>query len=198
MPNYPYSYQPYQPYQPYIGPYYQQPPVMAPYSGQATAPVAPQTTPVNTQPVQNIQPPIQNGGFIAVRGEMEARNWPVAPGNSVTFKDETAPYVYTKTATYNQLEAPQFIKYRLEREDDPQNGAGEPTAATNGPDGKSIDYAAKEDVAALAGVVRGMNDMVGAMQKDIETMKGDMYGVVGKKSPPAKKETVKKEESEDA
>lgn len=198
MANYPYNYQPYQNYQPYMGPYYQQP-VMPPYSGQAVAPVAPQNGPIQTQPIQPAQPPIQNGGFIAVRGETEARNWPVAPGNSVTFKDETAPYVYTKTATYNQLEAPQFTRYRLEREDGPQNAAGGPTTPQNGPEGKVPDYAEKSDLAALAGVVRGMNDVVGEMRKDIETMRGDLYGIAGqKKAATAKKETVKKEETEDA
>ena len=47
---------------------------------------------------QSIQPQIQNGGFISVRNEQEARNYPIAPGNSVTFKDENMPYVYVKTS----------------------------------------------------------------------------------------------------
>lgn len=29
----------------------------------------------------------QFGGFVSVRNEMEARNYPVAPGNSVMFRD---------------------------------------------------------------------------------------------------------------
>ena len=64
-------------------------------------------------PVQQIQ----NSGFISVRSEMEARNYPVAPGNSITFKDETAPYVYTKTMGFSQLDRPNFEKYKLVKED---------------------------------------------------------------------------------
>lgn len=61
---------------------------------------------------------IQNGGFISVRSEIEARNYPVALGNSITFKDENAPYVYTKTMGFSQLESPKFEKYRLIKEED--------------------------------------------------------------------------------
>lgn len=67
------------------------------------------------QPQQNIQ---QAGGFIPVPSEDVARNYPVAPGNSVTFKNENAPYVYTKTMGFSQLDRPIFEKYKLVREDD--------------------------------------------------------------------------------
>ena len=88
-----------------------------------------QQTPVNNPPFQNVvtpnpQPvmatmPIQQtpNGLVNVRNETEARNYPVAYGNSVTFKDETAPYVYTKTMGFSQLEQPRFEKYRLVKED---------------------------------------------------------------------------------
>lgn len=58
----------------------------------------------------------QNSGFVSVRSEAEARNYPVAFGNSVTFKDENAPYVYTKTMGFSQLDTPLFEKYRLVKE----------------------------------------------------------------------------------
>ena len=67
---------------------------------------------VGTQPQQ-----IQNGGFISVRSAQDAMNYPVAPGNSVTFKDESGPYVYVKTMGFNQMEAPSFKRYRLGEED---------------------------------------------------------------------------------
>lgn len=59
----------------------------------------------------------QNNGFVSVRSELEARNYPVAYGNSVTFKDETAPYVYTKTMGFSQLDRPVFEKYKLVKEE---------------------------------------------------------------------------------
>lgn len=59
----------------------------------------------------------QSNGFVSVRSEQEARNYPVAYGNSVTFKDETSPYVYTKTMGFSQLDRPIFDKYKLVKED---------------------------------------------------------------------------------
>lgn len=81
----------------------------------------PQFYPQQIQPIQqsqqNVQQ-IQNGGFIPVPSEDVARNYPVAPGNSVTFKNENAPYVYTKTMGFSQLDRPIFEKYKLVREED--------------------------------------------------------------------------------
>lgn len=62
-------------------------------------------------------PQIQNGGFVTVRSENEAKNYPVAQGTSVTFKNETAPYIYTKTVGFSQLDIPLFEKYKLIKEE---------------------------------------------------------------------------------
>lgn len=61
----------------------------------------------------------QSAGFVSVRSEAEARSYPVAYGNSVTFKDETAPYIYTKTMGFSQLDRPTFEKFKLIKEDAP-------------------------------------------------------------------------------
>lgn len=63
------------------------------------------------------QPQQQQASFVSVRSEAEARNYPVAYGNSVTFKDETAPYIYSKTMGYSQLDRPVFEKYKLIKEE---------------------------------------------------------------------------------
>lgn len=68
--------------------------------------------PQQTMPAQQMQA----GGIINVRSEDEARTYPVAPGNSVTFKDDTQPYMYVKTQGFNQMEMPTFKKYRLVEE----------------------------------------------------------------------------------
>lgn len=72
--------------------------------------------PPQQQQSQTMQ--IQNGGFIPVSSEEVARNYPIAPGVSVTFKNENAPYVYTKTMGFSQLDRPVFEKFKLVREDD--------------------------------------------------------------------------------
>lgn len=112
---------PYNPYQNYYPTYqnYQQP-----QYGQ------------NISAQQNMQQPsqmqIQNGGLVSVHNETEARNYPIAIGTSITFKDENAPYVYTKTMGFSQLESPKFDKYRLVKEEateQPQAGQNEPKEA---------------------------------------------------------------------
>lgn len=97
------------------------------------------------QPMQQQTMQIQNGGFVSVRSELEARNYPVAYGNSITFKDETAPYVYTKTMGFSQLDRPVFEKFKLVRED-----AQEPNfeAETKKVDNSSIDKV-KDEIKAI-------------------------------------------------
>ena len=73
--------------------------------------------PYYNQPMMQAQMPAQDNGFIMVRNEMEARNYPVGFGHSVTFKDESAPFVYTKTMGYSQMQPPVFEKYRLVKEE---------------------------------------------------------------------------------
>lgn len=89
------------------------------------------------QPMQ-----IQNGGFVSVRSAQEAFNYPVALGNSVTFKDETAPFIYVKTRGFSQLEEPVFEQFQLVKVDNSQKAA-EPEQAT------SPEYALKTDITAL-------------------------------------------------
>lgn len=73
----------------------------------------------NLPQVQHSAQVTQNAGFLSVRSEAEARNYPVAYGNSVTFKDETVPYIYVKTMGFSQLDRPTFEKYRIVKEDAP-------------------------------------------------------------------------------
>jgi hypothetical protein len=92
-----------------------------------------------------MQPQISNG-FISVRSEMEARNYPVGLGNSVTFKDENAPYVYTKTMGFSQLDIPRFEKYKLVKE--------EPTEAHTEPSNPKGDtLSIEEDIKAIWGEI---------------------------------------------
>ena len=128
---------------------------------------------------QQTQPQIQNGGFIQVHDEKEARNYPIAPGNSVTFKDENAPYVYTKTMGFSQLDRPIFEKYRLVKEDDIQATQNQPVNAPNSQAANMIDYALKTDLTAL--------------QTEIDTLKQRIEELTAKK-PAAK--TKKESEAE--
>lgn len=99
----------------YYNPYYQQQ-MPQPIQQQMPQPIQQQMQQPMPQQVQ--QPQIQATNFVTVPSEDVARNYPVAPGNSVTFKNENAPYVYSKTMGFSQLDRPIFEKYRLVKEDD--------------------------------------------------------------------------------
>lgn len=86
---------------------------------------------------------IQNGGFVRVPNEAAARNYPIAPGNSITFIDENAPYCYTMTMGFSQFDRPKFEKFRLVKEEDaPQ--ASQPNAEI-----QNFDYALKSELEEL-------------------------------------------------
>ena len=115
------------------------------------------------QPQQMMQ---QSNGFISVRNEAEARNYPVGFGNSVTFKDENAPYVYTKTMGFSQLDSPKFEKYKLVKEE-----AEEPqTGASNASEVKDI-Y--KDEIQALWGEIEALKREVFKSKKKKEVNEDD-------------------------
>ena len=87
-------------YSPVVNSVYQQPPMP-----QMQA----QQQPVHQQ--------IRSGGIVSVSGEDEARRYPVAPGYTVTMRDETGPYLYEKTMGFSQLDQPIFRKARIVFED---------------------------------------------------------------------------------
>lgn len=173
---YPYYNQPYQYYQ---NPYYQNPYQQQSFQQQPQAQgVQQQAVQQNVQPVQ---PQIQNGGFISVPNIETARNWPIAPGNSVTFKDESAPYIYTKTMGYNQLDTPRFERFKLVKEEDaPQMAVNAPTSASNDNAVDLSGYALKTELEPL--------------QDEIEGLKKRIEELTEKKQPAR----AKKEEKDDA
>ena len=119
----------------------------------------------------------QFGGFVSVRNEMEARNYPVAPGNSVMFRDETGPYIYSKSMGYSQLDTPRFDKYRLVKEEDASVSASEPhTDTENNKMNNLPTYALKSEFDAL-------QELVSTLAEDVDVLKS-------KRQPAKKKEVV--------
>lgn len=134
--------------------YYRQPQYMG-YQPQQQQP----------QPQPTLQ--IQNGGFVPVQNEMEARNYLVAYGNSITFKDENAPYVYVKTMGFSQLDRPIFEKYRLVKEEDTSVASPEPRTAT--PSQQTINPIPNEDLAGIRARIKALEAIV----KQLTAVKGD-------------------------
>lgn len=158
------AYNPYYPvtYQPYNG-YY-------PQSYQAMA--QPQIMQQPNQVTQNQA----TSGIIWVSGLAEAQAFPVVANSAVALWEQSGKTIFLKSA--DSTGKPSIKVYDLvERTDSlsPASGSQED---------KMVNYAVKDDVVALAGAVK-------SIMNDIEQMKGDLYGVAGRKK------NVKKPEVED-
>lgn len=103
----------------------------------------PAQMPGGGQQTQAQQPAIQQSGFVLVPSEQEARAYPVAPGNSITFKDEQKPYCYVKTMGFSPLDRPVFEKYRMVKEDE------QPAVEASQLERQSVAYALQADLDAV-------------------------------------------------
>ena len=111
------------------------------------------------------QEPIQSNGFVPVPSEDVARNYPVGNGLSVTFKDENAPYIYTKTMGFSQLDRPIFEKYRLVKENDASESASEPITEPK------TDLAKNDTIKDIKADIEQIKDDLDDMQKQIDAIK---------------------------
>lgn len=163
-----YPYQSYQnPYQQGYYPMYQQPQYQQPIQQQI-----PQTA------QQNYSPVINQSGIIWISGEQEAAMYPIAPNNAVALWEKSGKTIFLKSA--DATGKPTMRVYDLvERA---QNGSD----AVSEQGDKLPTYATKDDLAAVVGVVKGFDELVGSLKSDIDTMKGDMYGIAGKKKATRK------------
>lgn len=126
----------------------------------------PQIQPMQTQQMQG-QPNI-----IWISNEYEAERYPVAPNAAITLWSTSEPVVYLKQAdatgkptlkTYDLVERVQSVSKSSASADD-----------------KNVIYAKKDDLEAVIGVIKGISG-------DIEQMKGDLYGMAGRKKTISKK-----------
>lgn len=109
-------------YSAYTNPYQYQPMIQQPM--QTAQPMQQTVQQTATQTAQPVQQNVQQGGFVRVQNEQEARQYPLAPGYSMTFIDDSGNYCYVKTMGFSQLDKPKFEKYRLVREEDEQSAFG--------------------------------------------------------------------------
>lgn len=133
-------------------------------------PVAYQQPMPQMQPQSQVQQPMQTvqnqPSIIWISSENEALSYPVAPNNAITLWSTTEPVVYLKQA--DATGKPTLKVYDLV----------ERTQTVNTPrpaqDGNTVAYARKDDLEAVLGVIKGISN-------EVEQMKGDLYGVAGRK-----------------
>ena len=128
-------------------------PITHQYQAQTVTTAQPQTVPA----LQMNQP----GVFNWVKSEKEVEDQYVYPNGVMTFWNENEPIVYMKQADATGKSTIRTFDL-VERTDKPAAEA------------KTPEYATKEDVNAFSGAIADL-------RKEIETMKGDVYGIAGKK-----------------
>lgn len=84
--------------------------------GQATPMVPNQQTMPMMNPVYQVAPTIS---MVPIPNRQEAINYPVAYGNTVILKDQSAPYIYIKSAGNTQFDTQSFDVYKKEDQEKP-------------------------------------------------------------------------------
>lgn len=166
------------PYYPTYQPQYQQ------YFPASYQPIQQQTV----QPVQQtppVQPPQVSNVWIY--NEAEIPGYPVAPNNAVRLWVTNKPVFYEKSADATGKPTIKVFDYAERKETPSENVSAD--------GGKQPDYATKDELSAVLGVVKGFDSLIASMKSDIEKMNGDLYGIAGKKRA-AKKQPEAEEDDE--
>ena len=106
-----------------------------------------------------------NNSFITVQNEEEARNYPVAPSNSVLMRDENSGYIYCKTMGYSQLDKPTFERYRLVKDDITPEKAQKDVLADKPIN--NIEYATKSEYEAIMSDITALKKEVNALKRKL-------------------------------
>ena len=164
---------PYYNFSPYQSYYTQQIPQYQQFQAQQYQPQ------IQQQPASQ---PTNYAGRIWVNGRNEADFYPVAPNNAVDLWDRDGKTLYQKKA--DATGKPSVIVCDVvERAQSVSDG-------TPAEDVKTPAYATKDELSAVVGVVKGFDELLGSLRADIDTMKGDMYGIAGKKKAARKTQEV--------
>lgn len=143
--------------------------------------------PVTYQPVQmqtqqafpSNQQSFSSSGIIWVDDEREAAMYPIAPNTAVALWDKSGKRAYMKKS--DATGKPNMTVYDLVER--PESIPAESASV-------SEEYVKKSDLVSVVEAVKGIDSLIGSIKSDIETMKSDLYGAVGRKR-------VKKQEPDD-
>jgi transglutaminase/protease-like cytokinesis protein 3 len=135
------------------------------------------------QPVQQPQQQIQQNlpqqiSNVWIYDESEIANYPIAPNNAVRFWIANKPVFFEKSADATGKPTLKVYDY-TER-------AEKPSDASSTKNASSPQYATKDELGVVVNAVQGYSDVLKRIQSDIDSMKGDLYGAVGKRKPMKK------------
>lgn len=127
-----------------------------------------------TQPMQSYSPAINQNGIIWISGESEAAMYPIAPNNAVALWEKSGKVIYLKQADATGKPTMKVFDLVERRE-----GSSE----QSGQDSNAPAYATKDELSTIVGAVKGLAG-------EVEQMKGDLYGVAGRKKAVKKAEAM--------
>lgn len=160
------------PYNSYQYPYpYQQP--IQQFQPQAMVPTQPQ----QMQPQQQ-QPVMTQTSIVWISNEKEAENFPIAPNAAVALWETSGKRIYMKSA--DATGRPTIKTFDLVEHVDAEVVDNQ----------KEIPYATKEDLKTVVSAVKDLDGVISALRAEIDSIKGDVYGVVGKKRTARKTEVL--------
>ena len=148
---------------------YQQP--IQQFQPQAMVPAQPQ------QP-QPQQPVMTQTSIVWVNNENDALSYPIAPNNAVALWETSGKRIYMKSA--DATGRPTIKTFDLVEHVDAE--------VVENP--KEIPYAMKEDLKTVVSAVKDLDGVISALRAEIDGIKGDVYGVVGKKRTARKTEAL--------
>jgi len=126
----------------------------------------------NPLPQQQTQTPATSG-IIWVSGLQEAQMYPVVPNSAVALWEQSGKVIYLKTA--DATGKPSVRIYDLvERTESAQS-------ASSSADVKTPAYVTKEELSEILAVMKGLTG-------EVEQIKGDLYGISGRKRTSKKAE----------
>ena len=132
------------------------------------------------QPMQSYSPVINQSGIIWVSGAQEAQMYPIAPNNAVALWEKSGKVIYLKQA--DATGKPTITIYDLVERTE---AAQESHESGNS---KLPDYATKDELSTIVGAVKGLAG-------EVEQMKGDLYGVAGRKKSVKKVEVTEDDDA---
>ena len=132
------------------------------------------------QQTQQVQQSVQQISNVWIYDPSEITNYPVAPNNAVRFWIANKKVFYEKSADATGKPTLKVFDYTEHKET-----ASEDSSASSE---KLSLYVTKDELSAVVNVVNGYKDIITTLTKDLETVKGDLYGIAGKKKTASKKQ----------
>lgn len=109
---------------------------------------------------QNQQPQVS---FMSIRGKEIAVNYPIAPNNTIIFRDELEPYIYVKSMGYSPLDKPVMDIYKREEPTSAQE------TASNAKEDNSTIEKIQDDIKAILDDIDGIKKKINARPRRKES-----------------------------